>query len=63
MEVPEVISDQDIEWPAKSDDETITEMEESLHDWIQCRQTTITTLRDIAAYIQQVKVDFDAFKQ
>ena len=55
MEEIEETKDQEIDWPAKSDEETITEMEESLQDWIKCRQTTIATLRDIAAYIEQVR--------
>ena len=38
----------------KSDEETIAEMEESLKGWIACRQETIKTLREIAAYIEKV---------
>ena len=54
MEEAVEIKDQEIDWPAKSEEETITEVEESLQGWIKCRQTTIATLRDIAAYIEQV---------
>lgn len=54
MEEAVEIKDQEIDWPVKSEEETITEVEESLQDWIKCRQTTIATLRDIAAYIEQV---------
>ena len=55
MEEVGEIKDQEVDWPAKSEEETITEVEESLQDWIKCRQTTIATLRDIAAYIEQVR--------
>lgn len=55
MEEAVEIKAQEIDWPAKSEEETITEVEESLQDWIKCRQTTIATLRDIAAYIEQVR--------
>ena len=39
----------------KSDEETIAEIEESLTDWIACRQDTIKKLREIAAYIGKVQ--------
>ena len=39
----------------KSDEETIAEIEESLTDWIACRQDTIKKLREIATYIGKVQ--------